>query len=281
MEVTTGAGGLEMVRLRAAGSSSVDVYSFGAHVTSWRNAAGRENIYTSPTAIFNAKKAIRGGIPICFPQFGKHGPLQQHGFARNSLWSLATPGPSDSPTVTFVLTDSESTRASEWPARFEARLTVTLSADGNELSLEMTVRNDNTDAQAITFTTALHSYFTCDTEKVALAEFSGGRYHDSIDPEEPGKEKTQDGKIVFGIEVDRVYVNAPDLLSIPQVGLSIRKSNMPEAVVWNPHIAKAAALADMPDDDWKSFICIEPARIVEPAVVAAGDTWKCSLVLST
>ena len=32
----------------------------------------------------------RGGIPVCFPQFGKLGPLGQHGFARNSSFTVAS-----------------------------------------------------------------------------------------------------------------------------------------------------------------------------------------------
>ena len=102
--------------LRGAGQSEVTVYHFGAHVTSWKNAAGVEMIYTSPTAVYNGEKAIRGGIPICFPQFGKKGPLRQHGFARINTWQLDedySPSSSD-PSVRFILTDNDSTRASEW-----------------------------------------------------------------------------------------------------------------------------------------------------------------------
>lgn len=34
-------------------------------------------------------KPISGGIPHCFPQFGP-GDMQQHGFARNLDWSIAS-----------------------------------------------------------------------------------------------------------------------------------------------------------------------------------------------
>ena len=69
---------------------------YGAHVCSWRTLApparaevSPELLFVSSKAIFGPPKAIRGGIPICFPQFSDMGPLEvAHGFARNSEWIL-------------------------------------------------------------------------------------------------------------------------------------------------------------------------------------------------
>ena len=267
--------------LKGAGQSCVIIHHFGAHVTSWKDAAGNEKIYTSPIAIFDGSKAIRGGIPICFPQFGKHGPLRQHGFARNMTWTLdkSFSSTGDAAAVRFILRDDESTRASAWSHSFETSLVITLAADGNSIQLDMSVKNLNEDGKPFSFTTAMHSYFTCDSRLTELSDYDGGQYQDSIDPEEPGKLKVQEGNIVFGKEVDRVYLSTSNTLLLP--GLKIEKFNLPDAVVWNPHVEKAAALKDMADDGWKYFICIEPARIVEPATVDTGETWSCSLKLSS
>ena len=75
--------------LKAAGRSEVTIHHFGAHVTSFKNAQGRELLYTSPLATFAGPKAIRGGIPICFPQFGQKGNIRQHGLARITPWKPA------------------------------------------------------------------------------------------------------------------------------------------------------------------------------------------------
>lgn len=273
---------METVVLKGPGQSEVVISYFGAHVTSWKTASGREVIYTSPKAILDGSKAIRGGIPVCFPQFANNGPLKQHGFARNMIWS-ADPSfnPGGKNAAQFVLTDTEATRASQWPHMFQLALRIELSANGNALTLTMNVKNANTNGEAFTFTAALHSYFTCDSETTVLRDFDGVTYKDTIDPEQPGVHKIQTGDITFGKEIDRVYLNTKSTLSILQVGLAIEKDNYPEAVVWNPYIEKAAALSDMPDDGWKNFICIEPARVVEPAVVETGDEWTGMLKLTS
>lgn len=266
-----------MVRLRAGGQSKVDIYTFGAHVTSWCDASGTEKIYTSPTALYNGIKAIRGGIPVCFPQFAKTGPLKQHGFARTSTWTIdrAYADPA-TPAARFVLTDSQDTRNSAWPFQFELSLVVKLAEDGNFLSLVTNV--ENKDARPFSFTFALHSYFTCNSDEVQLTDYDGLTYLDNTDEM---AQKSQQGTVTFGKEVDRVYVATKNKLVIAQSPLSIDKSNLPEAVVWNPHIEKTAALADMPDGDWRRFICIEPARVVDPAHLQAGQVWTASVNLSS
>ena len=53
------------------------IHHYGATVLSWI-VDGTEKLFLSSKAILDGTKAIRGGIPLVFPQFGP-GVLQQHG----------------------------------------------------------------------------------------------------------------------------------------------------------------------------------------------------------
>jgi glucose-6-phosphate 1-epimerase len=64
-------------------SASAVVHLFGATLLDWTPANSTGLLFTSSKALTNGSKAIRGGIPLVFPQFGP-GPLPQHGFARVS-----------------------------------------------------------------------------------------------------------------------------------------------------------------------------------------------------
>ncbi|KAF5182892.1 Galactose mutarotase-like superfamily protein, partial [Thalictrum thalictroides] len=116
-------------------------------------------------ATYKPPKAIRGGIPICFPQFANFGPLvEQHGFARNRLWSIDTDPPPFSTTssnkafVDLILKTSDED-LKIWPHSYEFRLRVTLGP-GGDLMLTSRIRNTSTDGKPFTFTFAFHTYFS-------------------------------------------------------------------------------------------------------------------------
>ena len=57
-----GKGDLPVVRLSSTvHKAAVEIYLFGATVTSWTTSDGVENIFVSSLAQFNGIKAIRGG----------------------------------------------------------------------------------------------------------------------------------------------------------------------------------------------------------------------------
>ncbi len=112
---------------------------------------------------------------------------------------------------------------------------------------------------------------------MVLPDFKGAKYLDIADE---GKERVQDGDLVFDKEVDRIFVASPDTIKLPSAKVTITKSNLPETVVWNPHAEKAAALVDLPDDGYKNFICIEPGAIVNPVQVLPNATWEASVVFA-
>src|SRR5512135_3163573 len=113
----TGAGGLDKLELTSTDGSRAEVYLYGAHLTSWVPAGEQERVYLSPMAEFRPGVSIRGGIPVCFPQFSSMGLLPKHGFARTSFWSLDSVQVQEKLAARLYLADSDETRQL-WPYAF-------------------------------------------------------------------------------------------------------------------------------------------------------------------
>ena len=242
----------------------------GAQVLSWRTADGTERLYLSPQAIFDGQAAIRGGVPVCFPQFNQRGPLPKHGFVRNLPWRIA-PEPGDGATLVLTLSDDESTRRL-WPVQFEARLQVVLAP--GRLRVALVARN--TGDAPWSFTAALHTYLHVDDATEVRLEGLQGR---------PRWDAVRDERFVesapalrFGEEFDSVFTAAPGAgltLVQPAGRLALTQSDScTETVVWNPGPALSQRLADMPDDGWRHMLCVEAASIDAPVSLAPGDRWE-------
>lgn len=122
------ASALPVVRVTHSSGASVELVTFGAHILSFKTSTGQPLLYLSSKAALDGTKAIRGGIPIAFPQFAAQGPLPMHGFARTSTWTLDSVGDG---VAQLSLQDSDTTRA-VWPHAF--RLTYNISFDDDHLS---------------------------------------------------------------------------------------------------------------------------------------------------
>lgn len=217
---------------------------------------------------------------MCFPQFGQLGPLGQHGFARNSAFSVVADeeqegGGSAAVTLSLSATGQEDAR---FPHAFELRVRTSLSPDGLALRQDLTVRN--TGAKPFDFTAALHTYFVVpDVSRLSVEGLCGTRYSDSLDS---GLEKPQQGSVTFDREVDRIYLRAPDAGIVAKnavaegASVEVRKGGFGDAVVWNPWKDKAGAMADFGDEEYKGMLCIEPAVAKSGAVTveAGGGEWR-------
>ena len=282
--------GLPCVRMCLPNGDSALVSLHGAHVLSWVS-SGRERLYLSPRSVFDGQAAIRGGIPVCFPQFNQRGPhagLPKHGFARNLAWEsvpVVHPQPGDeaaaSATGSAGLSDSTGTEQSFrltsgpatqrwWPQTFEATLTVALSPG----SLQVTLAVRNTDDQPLAFTGALHTYLVADAMQTARLHGLGGQaewdaltdiHAQAADP------------LRFEGEFDRVYAAAPQSLTLRDAAGDLHITQSPgwgQTVVWNPGPHNAKALADMPDDAHQHMLCVEAAQVFAPITVEPGGTWQ-------
>lgn len=265
--------GLEALELIAPDGARATVLLHGAHVLSWMPAGAGEQLYVSPKTAYASGQAIRGGVPVIFPQFAARGPLQRHGFARTKPWQLvsAEQGEHDALAV-LRLTDDAASRMF-WPHAFELELSVRVSGRGLEIELAC----ENTGDSAFSFTSALHTYLGLDDlDSTSVQGLSGLQYFDSVE----NVEKTQRVDLLLpGRDLDRIYYQAKQDLTLIEQGaaterrLLIRQQGFEDAVIWNPGAEKCAALTDMPADGYKKMLCVEAATIARPVELAVGESW--------
>ncbi|HEV2147662.1 MAG TPA: D-hexose-6-phosphate mutarotase [Longimicrobiaceae bacterium] len=260
------------IDLAYPGGARAAVYLHGAHVASWTDAAGEERLWLSERTRWEPDAAIRGGIPVIFPQFADQGPLPKHGFARTAEWEPVETGtgPDGAAFALLRLEDDAHTRAL-WPHPFRAELRVAL-AD----ALTVSLRVANTGEGTMAFTCALHTYFRVgDVRRAAVEGLRGVRY---LDKTEAGAERTEarDAVVVAG-ETDRVYLDAPDRLRVRDAArgstVVLEKRGFRDAVVWNPWEELARSLPDMADDAYLRLLCVEGANAAEPVHLAPGEEW--------
>ncbi len=265
------------LELVAAGGASAVVMLFGAQLMSWREPRGGERIFCSERAIFDGCTAIRGGVPICFPQFSTFGALPRHGLVRTRMWVLSSSTCEDGvASVRLTLPFDQNLRA-VWP--FDATVSFTVRLD--ESGVQMTLAVSNVGDVPLEFTGALHSYFSLtDIAATSISGLHGCSYRDAT---RDGLlcEETSDTLVIRG-EIDRVYQNAPRELVLRERSraLCISAPNFPDVVVWNPGPEKCRALADMDPEAWRQMVCIEAGAVTKPISVAPGESWQGSQALS-
>ncbi len=256
--------------------STGEVYMQGAHVTHFHPLDGADALFVSGKSHFERGKAIRGGVPVIFPWFGPRAGSPEspmHGFARTLPWEVESVTATDDGAVTVVLAlrPSAATRA-HWPQHFVLRHRIVFGK-----ALEMTLEVENTDPAPFTFEEALHTYLAVeDARSVEITGLDGVEY---IDKTDSLARKKQEGAIRYTAETDRVYVNTESVCRLDDPAgkraIEVAKSGSATTVIWNPWIAKAAALADFGDDEWPRMACIETANAGENTVrVAAGATHR-------
>lgn len=261
-----GPGGRPIARIQNA-LGSADVALQGAQVLSFQPENEAPVLWQSRAAVFAAGKAVRGGIPVCWPWFGPH-PLvpaaPAHGFARTVPWQVRSAAArADGATeLRLTLSDDVDTRAL-WPYAFDLRLLVVVGRD-----LRVELRTTNPGTLPFSYSGALHSYFAVgDVEAMAIEGLDGCTYIDQIDG---NQRKHQSGPVVINAEVDRIYLDTTATCSIVDHKLArrirIAKEGSRSTVVWNPWIAKAARLVDFGDDEYHSMVCIETANAADDNV---------------
>jgi len=262
-------------------TTTCEIFLYGATVTSWK-VSGEEMLYLSPKSAMDGSKAVRGGIPICFPNFGPWKFGAQHGFARTSLdWRVHHPPQVDDETgdvkAAFLLKDTDTSR-STWNFQFHFLYTITLKE--NSLHLEVEVLNKGIEKLDLTF--CFHTYFkVLDILECRLSNFKGLTYTDKTLSGSPLVQEKND-PLQLSDFTDRVYGNAPNSVVLSGIGggrkIRLIKEGLADFVVWNPWDKNK--LADMPEEDFKTFICVEAAQNSQRVYLDRDETWSATHILT-
>jgi glucose-6-phosphate 1-epimerase len=253
------------------------ISTYSGQVLSYRPKNQQDDLlFVSDKAYYEYGKAIKGGIPVCWPWFGSDPDDQgrpAHGFVRNRQWQTsASESLADGSTkIVMSLVDSDETRKI-WPHPFRLSIEITV---GDSLKLALVTRNSG--AESITISQALHTYFRVgDISKVRLLGLDGTEYMDKVDNY---ARKTQSGPVIIDAEVDRIYTGVRGELVIDDDSLGrrirITSSGCSTAVVWNPWIEIAASMGDLDDNDYRKMLCVEAANAgPETIVIIPGDEYR-------
>lgn len=268
---------MDRVLLKAADGATASITPHGAHLCSWIPAGGSEQLFLSKTTAMHEGAAIRGGVPVIFPQFSGLGCLPKHGFARTSVWRLLRSGLTEAGAAQAVFELHENIASLQiWPHVFRAELVAIIA--GDTLQIDLTVVN-NGDTE-FAFTCALHTY--CVVAQIADVQvhgLAGLRYRDMVSNTNDNLDNNE--SLLIQGEIDRIYAKLPASIEIrqPHQTLIISQTGFIDAVIWNPGAEKGSTLSDLEAGGEQRMLCVEAAAILQPIRLAAGSSWSGSQTL--
>jgi len=222
----------------------------GAQLLQWKPKDTDDILWSTDFSHFSVGKAFRGGVPVCWPWFGKV-QKPSHGFARLMKWTLEkTQHTKVSALFIFTLQDTPQTQEI-FPYSFKLTLQMTL---GLECKIELFIETE------VPTTGALHSYFRTYNILDEHIDGLGLVYTDAL---EAHTQKRQNGTLIMDKEVDRVYTNAKNvtIVSNSMRKLKLQHNGQSDLVVWNPWEKTSLKMTDMKKNDYLKMFCVETAKI--------------------
>jgi len=241
----------------------------GAHLLSWQPSGEKPVLWLSSETAFKNGVAIRGGIPICWPWFGPAGQ-PAHGFARNLPWTLTAHDEDESGVIlTFTLEQSAESKK-HWPHDFCLIARFKL---GEVCEMELESHGE------YEYTAALHTYFNIgDITQIDVSGL-GSPYIDKVNP----GTGEQQGNLTFATRTDRIYTKPEPFSVITDKALQrvieVHHHNNTDVVAWNPWSELSVSMADMPNDGYKTMVCVETAHVTSPMKASANTPSRLSVTL--
>lgn len=251
----------------------------GGHLIQFRPTGEKDIIWLSDKALYRKDKAIRGGVPVCWPWFG---PLASpsHGFARICQWQLQGHQESEQEVVIRLSLQSSPETLDIWPHAFSATLTFTIS-DTLNIDLEVT----NTDQQPWQWSGALHTYFNIAEASATQITGMGDDYLDSL---QGNRTSSSSEPLLINQSIDRVYTTPSNPVNIHDIAnqrtIVVNNSGHNSVVIWNPWEKISATMADMDNHGYKTMVCVEAAHFAnnmdECVVLEPGQSHRLSTHIS-
>ncbi|KAL3816042.1 hypothetical protein ACHAXA_010347 [Cyclostephanos tholiformis] len=273
------------------------IYPYGAHLTSYVTSSGEELLFLSRDAILDGSRPIRGGIPLCFPQFGQPDrSMPQHGFLRNNYWGEVRGSRVDCDehagiSMELSLVDAINARGGAWgdDTKYDVRCTYAVKIYANRFETSIVI--DNLGEEEFRFQVLLHNYFlvrdgtALNGEVCNVIGLGGYNVHDKVS----GERRVLDAEN-FAVTVpkdriiDREYAPPSGVIDLdlsisagPSRNLSLKASGTVDGipvpvsgVVWNPHRDNAKAMIDFGDDQYLDMICVEPGLLTDVPPLGGG-----------
>jgi glucose-6-phosphate 1-epimerase len=255
--------------------STAEISIYGAHVLSFIPKGEKDLLWMSPKSFFEKGKAIRGGVPVCFPWFGPHltdSSKPMHGFARLQLWEVIETSEVEKGGVKLILglSDNNETLAL-WPYSFSAKVIITVSE-----KLDLMLYCTNTGSENITIGGALHSYFNVShIHNISISGLQNTIYYAFFEKEANNIQKEE--FLLIKKEENRRYINHISECMITDAPwnrkIRVSKKGSKVTVVWNPYIETTKTMSDIPPDGYQNFVCVEAVNAYSDVIeLKPGET---------
>ncbi|WP_422479385.1 D-hexose-6-phosphate mutarotase [Pleomorphochaeta sp. DL1XJH-081] len=278
--IVEGPGGLPAIHIDND-LAECTIFLYGAHIASFKPKGTSEVLFMSPHSAFEKGVPIRGGIPVCFPWFGKHphrDDLFLHGLVRTQVWKLERISTGEDKSTTLVLStcDDETTRTI-WPHRFAINLTVSVA---HSLTVEIEVRN--TDTESFTYEEAFHTYFSVDDVQQCRVEgLEGLQARNRLANEE---RYIQSGPVTVSDEFVRLFEKVNEDVVLKDSNdtrvIALHHDAFNQVLVWNPGQISGMANPEIAEA-WNTFVCVEHANCLDALItLQPQEVHRSSIVIS-
>ena len=229
----------------------------GAQLITFTPKEDTEWLWLSPFSDFSPQRAVRGGIPLCFPWFGRHPDNQQqpkHGIARISPWQLASlDSNAQAVEISFTLDPLVQSQTSGYPP-FKVELIYNLSK-----TIRIDLRFSPTQYCSLPISYAFHTYFAIeDITKTSVTGLENNPFFNSAE------QKTEPARLqplTFNHEVDLVFNQVQSTQQvIANKACFLISSNTPSCIVWNPGAQLAHNINDI-KSHYKHYVCLERGAV--------------------